>query len=120
MPALPDLEPFTIPDLEELQGRIAERIVVLRKQTAAELRERFAKEAEQAGLSMDEVLGKSAGKKKSSSKGNSAPAKYRNPAEPNQTWTGIGRQPKWVIEFLQDDSHSLADLEIRKSVHEAA
>ena len=56
MPALPDLDAYSIPDLEELQERIAARIVVLRKPVAAELRERFAKEAEAAGLSIEDLL----------------------------------------------------------------
>ncbi len=28
------------------------------------------------------------------------PPKYRNPNDPSQTWTGRGRQPKWVSELL--------------------
>ena len=24
--------------------------------------------------------------------------KYANPADPNQTWTGRGRQPRWFVE----------------------
>ncbi len=26
----------------------------------------------------------------------SLPAKYRNPADPTQTWTGLGKAPAWV------------------------
>lgn len=28
------------------------------------------------------------------------PPKYRNPKDKEQTWTGRGRKPKWVEEFL--------------------
>jgi DNA-binding protein H-NS len=28
----------------------------------------------------------------------SVPPKYRDPAEPSQTWSGRGRKPKWVLE----------------------
>lgn len=28
------------------------------------------------------------------------PVKFRNPAEPNNTWTGQGRKPKWLVEKL--------------------
>jgi DNA-binding protein H-NS len=27
--------------------------------------------------------------------------KYRNPAKPSETWSGRGKQPKWVIAQLQ-------------------
>ncbi len=29
------------------------------------------------------------------------PPKYRNPANPSQTWSGIGARPKWFREALQ-------------------
>ena len=29
-------------------------------------------------------------------------AKYANPADPNQTWTGRGRQPAWVKQALAE------------------
>ena len=33
-------------------------------------------------------------------KGRSVPAKYRNPADPSQTWAGRGVQPRWFREAL--------------------
>ena len=38
-------------------------------------------------------------------------AKYANPANPEQTWTGRGRKPNWVIEAL-DNGKSIEDLAI--------
>ncbi len=43
-------------------------------------------------------------------KGKAVP-KYRNPGNPDQTWTGRGRKPKWVNEVLQGGA-DLTDLEI--------
>jgi len=37
--------------------------------------------------------------------------KYRNPKEPEQTWTGRGRKPKWVERAL-DGGQTLKDLQI--------
>lgn len=28
------------------------------------------------------------------------PAKYANPKDPSQTWSGFGRQPDWVKDYL--------------------
>lgn len=32
------------------------------------------------------------------------PPKYRNPANPEQTWTGRGRAPLWVLELQKNGS----------------
>ena len=40
------------------------------------------------------------------------PVKYRNPAEPTQTWTGRGRPPEWVIDAVKGRA-SLEDLAIK-------
>ena len=41
------------------------------------------------------VLGKSGPKGRGST--STAPIKYRNPDNPDETWTGIGRRPKWYL-----------------------
>ncbi|SLN15163.1 DNA binding protein, nucleoid-associated [Aquimixticola soesokkakensis] len=40
-----------------------------------------------------------------------SPAKYRNPADSSQTWTGRGRKPNWVIAAL-DAGKTLDDMAI--------
>ncbi len=40
------------------------------------------------------------------------PPKYRNPNDPTQTWTGRGRQPKWVSELL-NQGYTLEQLKIQ-------
>jgi DNA-binding protein H-NS len=49
--------------------------------------------------------------KKSSLKGRKIPPKYRNPDNASETWTGRGRQPKWVAAALSSGK-SLDDLKI--------
>lgn len=39
------------------------------------------------------------------------PAKYRDPEDPSQTWSGHGRRPKWFLEAL-DAGKTEQDLEI--------
>ena len=36
------------------------------------------------------------------------PAKYRDPQIPDQTWSGIGRTPKWVHAILDEPGIDLA------------
>jgi DNA-binding protein H-NS len=41
-------------------------------------------------------------------------AKFRNPAEPHQTWSGRGKRPHWVTELLHAGM-SLQDLQISET-----
>ncbi|WP_254604356.1 MULTISPECIES: H-NS family nucleoid-associated regulatory protein [Leisingera] len=65
--------------------------------------------AERHGVAFEEVIALHGGKgRKSSAK---AAAKYANPADPSQTWSGRGRKPGWVHEALKAGK-SIEDLEI--------
>ena len=61
--------------------------------------ERFLREAhemaERYGVSVDAFLNPVGKERKEK-----APAKYQNPNNPRQTWTGKGRQPTWVKELV--------------------
>jgi len=39
------------------------------------------------------------------------PPKFRNPARPDQTWSGRGKRPRWVTELLEAGM-SMQDLQI--------
>ena len=54
--------------------------------------------AKAKGYSLDELLGGREVKVKVA--GTKVKAKYRHPANPELQWTGRGRQPKWVAEWL--------------------
>lgn len=54
-----------------------------------------------AGLSIDDVFPRrgKAGGKLGKRAGSGAP-KYRNPRNPEQTWSGMGKRPRWLAEAL--------------------
>jgi DNA-binding protein H-NS len=54
--------------------------------------------AKEHGMSVDEIVGTTGGKKRKAK----APAKYRNPANSKDTWSGRGRQPRWFKEALEN------------------
>ena len=97
MPAKFDLDALSLPELEALSEEVGAAIVRRREADTAALAERLKKEAEAAGLDPDAVAAALGGRAKKR-----APArpKYRNPADPKQTWTGKGKKPKWVTELL--------------------
>jgi DNA-binding protein H-NS len=70
----------------------------------------------QYGYDMSDILtpsgklpGHNAGKKIKTSK--SGPPKYRNPTNPDETWTGHGRRPKWVLDYVAE-GNELTNIEI--------
>jgi len=45
--------------------------------------------------------GRPAGAGSSPHTGSKVPAKYRNPANPSEVWTGRGMAPRWMAEYLK-------------------
>lgn len=71
--------------------RRAERRTVLKRGFEAKLK------AE--GFTLDEVLGDSARSIAKPTR-KTMPPKYRHPDKPELTWSGLGRKPKWMRDFL--------------------
>lgn len=63
--------------------------------------------ANRLGMPLSEIF-------KTSGRTGQLPAKYQNPSNPQEVWTGRGRQPKWVKDML-DDGKTLAQLEVKPS-----
>jgi DNA-binding protein H-NS len=95
--ALPKIDKLSYAELLELQTRTGEAIEAKRAEEQAAIREQAAKLAAEAGFSLDEIV---------STKGmdrrrGKAAAKYRNPKNASQTWTGRGRKPNWLVAELE-------------------
>lgn len=78
-----------------------------RKQAQAEMKA----VAEKYGVSLHEIVanqGKSTAKNGTQNK---IPPKFRHPEDDNKTWTGRGRRPHWVQDWL-DEGGDLEDLRI--------
>ncbi|MEX0339048.1 MAG: H-NS family nucleoid-associated regulatory protein [Arenibacterium sp.] len=83
----------------------------------AEQRERqeALKAAEEAaakfGFSLSDLAGSGGKSRKSGGKRGKAVPKYRNPENPSQTWTGLGRKPQWFHSAI-DSGVDLKALEV--------
>lgn len=86
-----DLSEMSLEELQQLRKEIdkAEKAMLQRKRKEALAAVENA--ARDFGFSLSELTGATA----------PSPAKYRNPEDPDQTWTGRGRKPKWVIAHLE-------------------
>jgi DNA-binding protein H-NS len=85
------LEKMSYAELSELRSQIDRLMVEKQSSERSALRQKMTDLARDHGLSLDEVLGK--GRKR---KGSVAP-KYRDPKNPENTWTGRGRMPLWMV-----------------------
>ena len=100
-----DLDSLSKEELIQLRTDVEKALKTIDARRKADAKRAAEKAAKEYGFSLDEILGASTGK---TTKG---AAKYANPANPEQTWTGRGRKPNWVIEAL-DDGKSIEDLAI--------
>ena len=85
------LEKMSLKELMALDAKVKAAIDEKRVSERAEMRAKMEDMARASGFSVAELFG---GRKK----GGKGVAKYRNPKDPSQTWTGRGRRPTWIIE----------------------
>lgn len=96
-----DFSPYSIEQLEQFVVEINKEIQSKKAQKRKNLMADLERLARDAGISLDELLDQSATRKAPKAKGSVA-AKYRNPNDASQTWTGRGRQPLWVVALLAE------------------
>ena len=92
-----DLSKMSMDELSALEKDIQKAKVALEKQRLADARAAIENAAKEFGVSIEEILGAKP-ERKSGPKG---VAKYANPENPAQTWTGRGRQPAWYREAIE-------------------
>ncbi|MEO0851345.1 MAG: H-NS histone family protein [Pseudomonadota bacterium] len=86
-----NLEKMSREELINLRKSIDDALKSSERQAKKNALAAAQKAAAEHGFSLEEVL---AGKK--SAAGPKSAPKYANPDDPDQTWTGRGRQPNWV------------------------
>jgi DNA-binding protein H-NS len=86
------LEKMSLKELNALQAKIEAAIAEKRVSERHEIRQKMEELARASGFSASELFGGRKGK------GSKVAAKYRNPKDPSQTWTGRGRRPNWLVE----------------------
>lgn len=99
-----DLEKMSRKELLELRTKVEKALKGAESRERREALKAAEKAAAEFGFSLSELSPETAKPAK-------AAPKYRNPADPAQTWTGRGRKPQWVHEALKAGS-DISDLEI--------
>lgn len=110
-----DLNNFSIGELRELQARVASEITTREKDEIARVQQEILRLAQSVGLTPQALLNMNGvgGKKQNKVSANPVAARYQNPADATQQWTGRGRKPKWVVDYLESSGKDLDSLKIR-------
>ena len=90
-------------ELEKLRDRVEKALEKLTQQDRKAALAAAQKAAAAHGFSLDELAGAPAPKKRGPKPGKAkkpSVAKYANPADASQTWTGKGRQPTWYKDAI--------------------
>lgn len=87
-----NIDSMSLAELQAYQKEVEAAIKGYEKKRRTDALAAVRAVAKEHGFSLEELMGaKPAGK--ATAKG---VAKYANPADPSQTWSGRGRQPAWI------------------------
>jgi DNA-binding protein H-NS len=92
-----DLSHFSLAELRNLQDDIGKQMKKREQDELAKAREEIMSIAQGVGLSVKDLLGAVVPAKRGS-----VAAQFGNPANAAQQWTGRGRQPNWVKEWIAE------------------
>jgi DNA-binding protein H-NS len=93
-----DLSDYNLGELKGLQLEIEKEIKGRQQQEVKKAREQILAIARGLGVSVDDLLADAGAKPKGG--GAKVQPKYQNPADNSQTWSGRGRQPRWMVDGL--------------------
>lgn len=92
-----DLDKMSRKELTDLRARVDRALETLAEREREAALTAADEAARAHGFSLAELgVGGGKGKRKGKSSGAKNPPKYRNPDNPAQTWSGLGRRPQWV------------------------
>lgn len=90
-----DLNKMSLKELRDLQSQVAKAVASFEDRRKKEALSVLEEKAREMGFSFAELTGVSPARKRSP-----AVARYANPANPSDTWSGRGRKPRWFAAAL--------------------
>lgn len=89
-----NVDKMSLKDLIELEAKVQKAISAARDRERAEVKQALANMAEKRGFTVTELFG-------GRGRGKVSAAKYVNPDNRAETWTGRGRKPNWLVAKLK-------------------
>lgn len=88
----------TVAELQQLSVEIVKAIEERKYKEINDARIQVRQIAESLGITLEELM---AEPEKPARQNKKAKIKYRNPESENETWTGRGKQPRWLTQALE-------------------
>jgi DNA-binding protein H-NS len=101
-----NVDKMSLKELVALEGKIQAAIAEARTKERSDIKGKVAELALSHGFSISELFGSPKGPKKPV-----GIAKYANPDDKSDTWTGRGRKPNWLVARLKKGA-KLSEFEI--------
>lgn len=98
----PNLDKMTLRELRDLESKVGSAIARAQDRERADLKQRIEDLTAKAGVSVQELYNMSRGR--GAGRGGKVAIKYMNPENKSETWTGRGRQPRWLAAKLSKGS----------------
>lgn len=104
-----DLKSLSYVELQDITKEIEHELKSRKSRILSEAKNEIFSIAKKHGLTIEEILAGKSATKVAGTK--SVAPKYRNPNNTEETWTGRGKKPSWVITALSEGT-SLDQLKI--------
>ena len=88
---------MSVRELEELQNKLKEALDSVKNKRLAEVKTEIEDILAREGFTFEEVFGFG----KHGKRFPNNPPKYRNPDNPEQSWSGKGKRPNWLAEKIK-------------------
>ena len=102
-----NIDKMGLKDLLDLEAKLDKAIAAARERERSDVKQKIEALVQNAGFSVTELFGG-----RGSLKGRTVAAKYVNPENRAETWTGRGRKPRWLTAKL-DKGARLGDFALR-------
>lgn len=100
-----DINSMDLDQLKKFQKDIEKAISSYEARRLADARKALEAKAAELGVSLAEIMGSKPAKGAKAA----VSAKYRNPKNPEETWSGRGRKPRWLVVAMTSVGAKLDD-----------
>ncbi|WP_298147384.1 H-NS histone family protein [uncultured Acinetobacter sp.] len=97
---MPDISNLSVEELKRLQAEAEVLIASKKDQAIEDAYSQIMTIADNLGLSIEQILEFGTQKRKKNTRKAVEP-RYRNKANPTDTWTGRGKKPRWLVAELE-------------------
>ena len=97
-----DISGLSIDQLTDLVGKVQSEMASREKRRRQDLRRELERRLTADGYKLHDIFPELGTGAMNGRQRRKMPVKFRNPQNPDDTWTGIGRSPRWVQAILAE------------------